>query len=85
MRENMGLLDHAQWLADIAPYAAGSHLQDAAWPDDDHLIPFEGEIPFDQLVPLLPSSLPYILELSSSSKPEAIMASVSKWKELFHS
>lgn len=84
MRENLGLLDHAQWLAEIAPYAAGAHLQDAAWPDKDHLIPFEGEIPFDRLVPLLPSSLPYILELSSKSKPEAIMAAVERWKSQFH-
>jgi sugar phosphate isomerase/epimerase len=84
MRESLGLLDHAQWLAEISPYAAGAHLQDAAWPDKDHLIPFHGEIPFDRLVPLLPSSLPYILELSSKSKPEDIIASVERWKSQFH-
>jgi sugar phosphate isomerase/epimerase len=85
MRENLGLLDHAQWLADIAPYAVGAHLQDARWPDKDHLIPFDGEIPFDRLVPLLPSSLPYILELSSSPKPEAIRSAVELWKTRFPS
>jgi len=85
MRESLGLLDHAQWLADISPYAAGSHLQDAAWPDEDHLIPFEGEVSFERLVPLLPSSLPYILELSSRSKPEAIRAAVARWNTLFPS
>ena len=85
MRESLGLLDHAQWLATIAPYAAGAHLQDAAWPDEDHLVPFEGEIPFDRIVPLLPSSLPYILELSSGATPEAIRASVDRWKSLFTS
>ena len=83
MRESLGLLDHAQWLSEIAPYAAGAHLQDAAWPDKDHMIPFQGEIPFDRLVPLLPSSLPYILELSPSAKPDAIRASVERWKSLF--
>jgi sugar phosphate isomerase/epimerase len=83
MRENLGLLDHAQWLEKIAPYAAGAHLQDARWPDVDHLIPFEGEIPFDRLVPLLPSSLPFILELSSRSKPAAILASVDRWRSRF--
>ena len=35
MRDNLGLLDHAQWLADIAPFAVGAHLQDAKWPDVD--------------------------------------------------
>ena len=83
MRESLGLLDHAQWLSEISPYAVGSHLQDAAWPDKDHLIPFEGEIPFDRLVPLLPSCLPYILELSPSAKPDAIRISVERWQSLF--
>jgi sugar phosphate isomerase/epimerase len=83
MRESLGLLDHAQWLGEIAPYAAGAHLQDAAWPDEDHLVPFEGEIPFDRLVPLLPSSMPYVLELSRKATAEAIQASVARWKNLF--
>ena len=85
MRENLGLLDHAEWLSEIAPYAVGAHLQDASWPDEDHLIPFEGEIPFDRLVPLLPSSLPYILELSPNAKPEAIKLSIGRWRDHFHS
>ena len=84
MRENMGLLDHAQWLREIAPYAVGAHLQDAVWPDVDHLVPFEGEIPFDRLVPLLPSSLPYILELSAKATPTAIRAAVDRWNFTFN-
>lgn len=83
MRESLGLLDHAQWISDVAHYVAGAHLQDAAWPDEDHLVPFEGEIPFDRLVPLLPSSLPYVLELSRGSTPEAIKSSVARWNSLF--
>jgi len=83
MRESLGLLNHAQWLGEIAPFAVGAHLQDARWPDEDHLIPFEGEIPFDQLVPLLPSSLPYILELSSKARPLAIQNAVARWKTFF--
>ena len=82
MRESLGLLDHAQWLAEIAPYAAGAHLQDARWPDEDHLIPFEGEIPFGRLVPLLPPSLPYVLELSSSARTESIRRAADRWRDL---
>jgi sugar phosphate isomerase/epimerase len=82
MRESLGLLDHAQWLAEIAPYAAGAHLQDARWPDEDHLIPFEGEIPFGRLVPLLPPSLPYVLELSSSARSESIRRAADRWRDL---
>jgi len=61
----------------------GAHLQDARWPDEDHLIPFEGEIPFDRLVPLLPPSITYVLELSSKATPAAIQAAVTRWKTLF--
>lgn len=82
LRESLGLLDHAQWLGEIAPYAAGAHLQDAKWPDEDHLVPYKGEIPFDRLVPLLPSSIPYVLELSREASPEAIMAAAARWKSL---
>jgi sugar phosphate isomerase/epimerase len=85
MRESLGLLNHAQWLKEVALYAVGAHLQDAKWPDEDHLIPFEGEIPFDRLVPLLPSFLPYILELSPKAAPEAISAAASNWKSRFQS
>lgn len=84
MRENLGLLDHAQWLTQVAPYAVGAHLQDSKWPDEDHLVPFEGMIPFDRLVPHLPSSLPYILELSPKAAPDAIRAAVGRWKTLFN-
>jgi len=34
-------------------------------------------------VPLLPSSIPYVLELSRRATPEAIQASVARWKTLF--
>lgn len=84
MRENLGLLDHAQWLTQIAPYAVGAHLQDAKWPDLDHLVPFEGRIPFDRLVPLLPSSLTYVLELSPKAAPDAIRTAADRWNALFN-
>ena len=84
MREYLGLLDHAEWLAQIAPFAVGTHLQDAKWPDEDHLVPFEGKISFDRLVPLLPSSLPFILELSPKVSADAIRAAAERWKSLFN-
>jgi sugar phosphate isomerase/epimerase len=82
LRENLGLLDHAQWLEEISPFAVGAHLQDARWPDYDHLLPFEGEIPFDRLVPLLPSSITYVLELSPKATQAAIRDAVVRWNAL---
>jgi len=82
MRESLGLLDHEQWLKEIAPFVAGAHLQDAKWPDEDHLVPFEGEVPFDRLLPLFPPGIPFVLELSRNASPEAIRRCVGRWNEL---
>jgi sugar phosphate isomerase/epimerase len=82
MRESLGLLDHAQWLADIAPYAAGAHLQDARWPDEDHIVPFAGEIDFARLVRNLPPRIPYVMELSRRTKGEEIREAVTKWNAM---
>jgi sugar phosphate isomerase/epimerase len=85
MRESLGLLDHAQWLEDIAPFAVGAHLQDAAWPDRDHLIPFAGEVDFDRLIPILPKDIPYVLELSPRAKAPDIISAAERWRERFSS
>jgi len=83
MRENMGLLDHAQWLERIAPYAAGTHLQDAGWPDRDHMAPFHGMVDFTKLVPILPAGIPYVLELSHRNSRDTILESAARWRDTF--
>ena len=83
MRENMGLLDHAQWLEQVAPYAAGAHLQDAGWPDRDHLPPFHGMVDFPRLMPILPPGIPFVLELSHRNPPDTILESAARWRETF--
>jgi sugar phosphate isomerase/epimerase len=85
MRENLGLLDHAQWLEMIAPFVVGAHLQDASWPDRDHLPPFRGMVDFSRLVPILPSGIPYVLELSHRNGADTILESVARWRECFPS
>jgi sugar phosphate isomerase/epimerase len=85
MRDSLGLLDHAQWLGDIAPFAVGAHLQDAAWPDRDHLIPFAGDVDFDRLIPILPKDIPYVLELSPRAKAPDIISAAERWRERFSS
>jgi sugar phosphate isomerase/epimerase len=78
---NLGLLDHAQYLAAIAPRLLGCHVHDVAWPAKDHRIPFTGGcVDFDHLLPLVPKGTPLVWELSPSQKRMQIMEKLSEWR-----
>lgn len=83
IKENLGFLDHAQWLRTIGPRALGCHLQDCIWPGQDHQPPFAGNVDFAKLVPLLPRDLLYVWEMSPRKTAEDIKRSVVLWKERF--
>ena len=42
IKENLGFLNHAEWLRAIGPRAFGCHVQDCIWPAQDHQPPFTG-------------------------------------------
>lgn len=79
IKHNLGLLDHAQWLAEIGPLAVGSHLHDVQWPFRDHSPPFTGEIEYHKLVPLLPENCTFVLELSPRTKREDLEVARDRW------
>ncbi len=83
VKENQGFLDHAAWLAEIGPRCLGCHLHDTAWPDEDHLPPFEGAIDFEKLVPLLPRDCLFVLEMHPSVKADALVRAAEAWQEKF--
>ena len=81
---NLGLLDHAQYLAAIAPRLLGCHVHDVAWPARDHRIPFTGGcVEFDRLLPLVPKNIPLVWELSPSQKRLQIMEKLGEWQAKF--
>ena len=83
IKENLGFIDHAEWLGAVASRAFGSHVQDCVWPAKDHETPFTGGIDFDKLVPLLPPNCLFVWEMGSNKTTDAIRQSVQKWKERF--
>ena len=83
IKENLGFIDHAEWLGAIGSRAFGCHVQDCVWPAKDHEAPFTGEIDFDKLVPLLPTNCLFVWEMSPNKTAEAIRESVRIWKERF--
>jgi sugar phosphate isomerase/epimerase len=84
IRENLGFVDHAEWLAQMAPRLLGCHLHDVIWPGRDHQAPFTGgSVNYDRLIPLLPQGTLFVWEMSPNRTREEIAASLTRWKEHF--
>ncbi|MGZ5002396.1 MAG: sugar phosphate isomerase/epimerase family protein [Chthoniobacterales bacterium] len=83
IKENLGFLDHAEWLRMIGPRAFGCHLQDCVWPAQDHQPPFAGDVDLLKLVPLLPKDCAFVWEMSPRKTAEEIRRSVELWKKHF--
>jgi len=83
IKENLGFIDHAEWLGAVGSRAFGCHVQDCVWPARDHEAPFTGAIDFDKLVPLLPAKCLFVWEMSPNKTADTIRHSVRIWKERF--
>jgi len=83
IKENLGFIDHAEWLRSIGPRAFGCHVQDCVWPAKDHETPFTGDVNFEKLVPLFPTNCLFVWEMSPNKPADAIRHSVDIWKERF--
>ncbi len=83
IKENLGFLNHAEWLRLIGPRAFGCHLQDVIWPGQDHQPPFAGHVDLEKLIPLLPPTCLYVWEMSPRKTADEIRRSVAIWKERY--
>jgi sugar phosphate isomerase/epimerase len=83
IKENVGFVDHAEWLAHISKRMFGGHLHDTEWPGKDHRPPFTGNIDYDKLIPLIPNPTLLVWEMGPRRKAEEISESLAKWKARF--
>jgi sugar phosphate isomerase/epimerase len=83
IKENLGFVNHEEWLRAIGRQAFGCHLQDCVWPAQDHQPPFAGTIELEKLVPLLPPNCLFVWEMSPRKTSEEIRRSLALWKERF--
>src|ERR671919_498863 len=79
IKENLGFIDHAEWLGAVGSKAFGCHVQDCVWPAKDHEAPFTGGIDFDKLVPLLSANCLFVWEMSPNKTADAIRQSIRIW------
>lgn len=82
-KANLGLVDHEDWLEEVGGHLIGCHLHDVVWPDQDHHVPFRGEIDFDRLVPHLPAGSPVVWEINPRRRSAHIKESLVAWKERY--
>ena len=83
IKENLGFIDHAEWLRAVAPRTFGCHVQDCIWPAQDHQPPFAGDVDLEKLVPLLPANCLFVWEMSPRITADKIRQSVQVWKQRF--
>jgi sugar phosphate isomerase/epimerase len=83
IKENLGFLDHAEWLRAVGPRAFGCHVHDCIWPARDHQPPFTGGVDFEKLVPLLSTNCLFVWEMNPNKAADTIRQSVQMWKERF--
>ena len=83
IKENLGFVDHAEWLRAIGPRTLGCHVQDCIWPAQDHQPPFAGDAKLERLIPLLPPECLFVWEMSPRKTVDEIRRSVVAWKERF--
>jgi sugar phosphate isomerase/epimerase len=83
-KANLGFLDHAEFLASIAPQLLGCHVHDVEWPAKDHRIPFTGGgVNFDALLPLLPKNIPLVWELSPGQRLAHVSERAAEWRQRY--
>ncbi len=83
IKENLGFVDHEEWLRAIGPRTLGCHVQDCIWPAQDHQPPFAGDARLEKLIPLLAPDCLFVWEMSPRKTAEEIRRSVAAWQEHF--
>ena len=79
---NLALLDHAAYLAEIAPRLIGCHVHDVQWPARDHRAPFlAGGVDLAGLLAQVPATVPLIWELSPGNRPEQVREALARWRQ----
>jgi sugar phosphate isomerase/epimerase len=79
VKHNLGFLNHLEWMEDIAPRLIGCHLHDTQWPGRDHMAPFQGEVNYDALMPLIPPDTLFVFEMSPRRTVEEISEGRRQW------
>jgi sugar phosphate isomerase/epimerase len=82
IRENLGLINHLQWLERFTPVLGGMHIHDVSRGINDHTMPPDGDLGLERFKPFATPDLPLVLEPSSRATPTQVaqgLAWVKHW------
>ncbi len=82
-KENLGFIDHAECLEDLAPHLVGCYVSDHIWPDPGGLVPFRGELDFETLLQHVPLEVPLVWNLDERQKTPEIQRGMVEWNKRF--
>ncbi len=83
IKQELGFIDHAQFLAAHAERLAGFHLHDVVFPAHDHFPPGAGSIDFAALKPYVRPEHIKVFELSPRVPVDAARAGIAHLKSLW--
>jgi sugar phosphate isomerase/epimerase len=83
IKQDLGFIDHAQFLGERADRLAGFHIHDVKFPARDHFPPGEGGINFAALKPFVKPEHIKVFELSPKVPVEAARAGIAHLKNIW--
>jgi sugar phosphate isomerase/epimerase len=83
IKQDLGFIDHAQFLAQRASRLAGFHIHDVKFPARDHFPPGEGDIDFAALKPFVKPEHIKVFELSPRVPVAAARAGIAHLKQIW--
>jgi len=83
IKQDMGFIDHAQFLSERASRLAGFHIHDVKFPARDHFPPGGGDINFAALKPFVKPEHIKVFELSPKVPVDAARAGIAHLKQIW--
>lgn len=83
IKQDLGFIDHAQFLGERASRLAGFHIHDVKFPARDHFPPGEGDIDFAALKPFVKPEHIKVFELSPRTSVEAARSGIAHLKNIW--
>lgn len=83
IKQNLGFIDHAMHLENMAEHLHGFHIHDVQFPGKDHCAPGTGTIDFAGLARFVKPEHLKVFEMGPGVPPEAVQAGVAHVKSLW--
>ncbi len=80
---NLGIIDHVAWLKHFESRLIGGHMHDTKYPDHDHQLPGDGDVPFAGLSGLRKRGILKVFEFEPGMPAEALKARLPGFMKSF--